>query len=92
MGEFVAKHSPISSFGSSDWSEAIAPVENKSILDCNASDALPDDIVFGMPASSSVTDSAMDDRMQYGPCLHGSNFEYESFARRSVTVTANNVQ
>lgn len=89
MGESVAKYSPGSPYGYPDWCEALTPVVGASMSDCGASHARSGDTVFGVPSSSIITESVVDERRQNGPSLQGSNLENESFAIRLAAVTAN---
>lgn len=74
MGKSVAEYLPSSPSGNLNCYEVRAPVANTYISDYDASDALSDNNVFGMLTSSIVTASVVEEKMRYGPILHGNSF------------------
>lgn len=91
-GKSVAESSPGSPCGYAYWCEVLAPVVDAYISDCVARDVRSDDIVPGMPSSSIVMVSVVDESMRYGHRLRGSSLEYEAVAVAWVAVTANGGQ
>lgn len=86
IGKSGAENSPGSPYGYSDSFEAFQLFTDASISDCVSNHFQSDDIVLGVPSSSAVMVSVVDERIRYRPGFCRSKFEYVSVATPPVAV------